>query len=139
VTDLQKLYREAILRHAAEPVGFDKPIESTHRHEADNPLCGDRIVLSLAVHDGVIEDAAFTGEACAICTASASLLCAHAIGMAATEISEQLDCLDTALRDSEGSASLGELSPLLGVRPYPGRIRCATLPWEAAAKAIRQG
>ena len=28
------------------------------------------------------------------------------------------------------------LAPLLGVRPYPSRIRCATLPWETALRAI---
>ena len=28
------------------------------------------------------------------------------------------------------------LAPLLGVRPYPTRTRCATLPWEAACKAL---
>jgi len=29
-----------------------------------------------------------------------------------------------------------DLRPLLGVRPYPSRIRCATLPWDAALKAL---
>ncbi len=29
-----------------------------------------------------------------------------------------------------------DLHPLLGVRPYPSRIRCATLPWDAALKAL---
>jgi NifU-like protein involved in Fe-S cluster formation len=28
------------------------------------------------------------------------------------------------------------LNPLLGVRPYPSRIRCATLPWTAAQRAL---
>jgi NifU-like protein involved in Fe-S cluster formation len=26
--------------------------------------------------------------------------------------------------------------PLLGVKPYPGRIHCATLPWSAATNAL---
>ena len=36
----------------------------------------------------------------------------------------------------DDSAKAEEMHALLGVRPYPSRVRCATLPWVAAVKAL---
>ena len=45
--------------------------------------------------------------------------------------------LRDALQGPDSDASLDPaLRPLLGVRPYPSRVRCATLPWKAAARAL---
>jgi nitrogen fixation NifU-like protein len=201
---LARLYREAIRAHAARPVGYRHAIDATHRHEEYNPLCGDRIEIMLRVKDGRVEEAAFDGEACAICLASASLLCSHAPGAPVSDVISMGRELQLALR-GEADSARGEsrmnpllqesaphdgapemvaaaresrmnpllqesaphdgapemvaaaresrmnpllrggagqmevpeaLQPLLGVRPYPSRVRCATLPWEAAAHAL---
>ena len=136
---LTALYRDSIRRHAAEPTGFRRPLAATHRHDAYNPLCGDRIEIGLRVADDTIEEAAFDGEACAICMASASMLCGLAPGRTVAELQALNDLLDEALTAPVGDAPPGipeELYALLGVRPYPSRIRCATLPWAAAATAL---
>jgi nitrogen fixation NifU-like protein len=39
-----------------------------------NPLCGDRVRISIALEGATIADARFTGDSCAICTASADVL-----------------------------------------------------------------
>ena len=140
--ELAQLYRDAIKRHAAEPVGYRVPIDATHRHEEYNPLCGDRIEVALIVRDGSVDAAAFDGEACAICMASASLLCSLAPGQTPPE----LRALGRLLQQSLGIPAAPDpgrdhelpcpLRPLLGVRPYPSRIRCATLPWTAAVRAL---
>lgn len=143
--DLTRLYREVIKAHAADPVGYRRIIEATHRHAAYNPLCGDRVEIALRVERDRIEAAAFDGEACAICMASASLLCSLAPGHTATGLRELSDGLNHALLDrtefNRESSQMNprlreELHPLLGVRPYPSRIRCATLPWDAALQAL---
>jgi nitrogen fixation NifU-like protein len=184
---LTTLYRDVIRRHAADPTGFRRPIEATHRHEAYNALCGDRVDITLQVGDGHVQAAAFDGEACAICLASASLLCslvpgesvegvrrmaadltavlsysvgadASAIGPAKTYPGGNApppsrmnplppDAVGDALPPSRmnpllqvGDCALPEeLRPLLGVRPYPSRVRCATLPWEAVLRALEKG
>ena len=136
MNELQALYREAIRRHASQPVGYRQAIEATHSRECSNPLCGDRVVIRLKLASGIIEEIAFDGEACAICMASASLLCEHGAGQAVGHLLERHESLRAALH---GEASMNDddpLAPLLGVRPYPSRIRCATLPWEAAVKAV---
>ena len=145
---LTALYRDSIRRHASDPIGFRRPIAATHRYEAYNPLCGDRVEIGLRVVDDTIEEAAFDGEACAICMASASLLCGLAPGRTVAALRQLSDDLHEALAAPVGGrlaadkshraqgALLQELHPLLGVRPYPSRIRCATLPWTAARQAL---
>jgi len=136
VNDLSRLYRETIMHHAHHPVGFRKAIQATHQNEQFNPLCGDRILVLLEVDGEVVKDAAFDGEACAICKASASILCEQAPGQPVEELAETQHWLATALEGEETSARHEALQPLLGVRRYPSRIRCALLPWEAMVKAL---
>ena len=132
---LAELYRQVILANAARPCGMDEDIPATHRASRNNPLCGDDIEVRFQVVDGAIRTAAFSGEACAICLASASLLCRHAPGLG----TEQLATLATGFRKALSGAS-GDcadfLAPLLGVRSYPARIACATLPWETGLAAL---
>jgi len=136
VDDLSRLYRETILRHAQHPVGFQKVIQETHRNEQFNPLCGDRILILLEIHGERVNDAAFEGEACAICKASASLLCEGAPGRSVGSMQETRQWLESALHGLEDPAGIESLQPLLGVRRYPSRIRCALLPWDALAEAL---
>ena len=159
---LAGLYREAIRRHAAQPVGFRQPIGATHRHEEYNPLCGDRVEVSLRIAGDAVAAAAFDGEACTICMASASMLCSLAPGHTTGGLMQLSEALHRALNAPVGAASAANvvgadsaanpdesrlkplpqenlpqvLQPLLGVRPYPSRIRCATLPWTAALEAL---
>lgn len=136
VDDLTRLYRETIKHHAANPVGYQREIDATHQREEYNPLCGDRILVLLRINGDLVEAAAFEGEACAICMASASLLCEYSQGQSLIRLRQLHDRLHEALADDAEPENIGELHALLGVKPYPSRIRCATLPWTAAVRAV---
>lgn len=136
IDELTALYRDTIVRHAVHPVGFEAEIEPTHRHELFNPLCGDRVEVQLRVDGDAIEAMAFRGEACAICMASASLLCQHQPGGSVAELKSAQASLRAALSDASGDVGNEPYLPLLGVRAYPSRVRCALLPWEAALEAL---
>ena len=136
INDLSRLYRETILQHAHHPIGFRKAIRETHRSEQYNPLCGDRVLLMLEMDGTMVIDAAFDGEACVICRASASLLCEQAPDRSMDELGETHRWLELALQDDEHSTGNEALLPLLGVRRYPSRVKCALLPWEALAEAF---
>ena len=136
MNDLNALYLEAIKQHAADPTGFRQEIDATHQFEEYNPLCGDRILVQLRITQELVEAAAFEGEACAICMASASLLCGNIPGKSVRHLRELHERLLTALGSDHDSDGIDPLKPLLGVRSYPSRIRCATLPWSAASKAL---
>jgi len=136
VNNLNALYREAIKQHAAHPVGYRQEIGATHQHEEYNPLCGDRILVQLRITQEQVEAAAFDGEACAICMASASLLCDNVTGNPISHMRYLHDRLLTALDSDQEIDGIDPLRPLLGVRSYPSRIRCATLPWTAARRSL---
>ncbi len=138
VDELTALYRETIVRHAVNPVGFGADIGPTHSRELFNPLCGDRIEIQLRVEGAEIEALAFTGEACAICMASASLLCEHLAGHSIAKLIEAHDWLENALMAKSEESGHEALVPLLGVRAYPSRVKCAMLPWDAAADALAE-
>ena len=137
--DPARLYRDTVMRHAQEPVGFNKPISVTHQNEQFNPLCGDRITLMLQMTGEQVLDAAFEGESCAICKASASMLCELAPGRTRTQLEGYREWLDSALAGREQPAEHTPLAALLGVRAYPSRIKCAVLPWEALRAAFGSG
>ena len=71
---MDDLYRDYILEHYRQPHNFGVLDQPSATYEGANPLCGDRITMQLAVHDGVVSDVGFTGRGCAISQASASLL-----------------------------------------------------------------
>ena len=45
--DLTKLYQETILDHHRAPRNAGRLPQPTHQAEAHNPLCGDRVVVTL--------------------------------------------------------------------------------------------
>ena len=137
VDELTQLYRQTIVHHAVNPHGFEAEIEPTHSRELFNPLCGDRIEVLMQIAADDIAAIAFRGEACAICMASASLMCVHLDGLPLTELETTHAWLEGALKGDAGQSEIEDLLPLLGVRAYPSRVRCALLPWEAARDAIR--
>lgn len=138
MSDLKRLYQERIRQHASEPSGYRQDITPTHRHEEYNPLCGDRIEIALRVEHGTIEAAAFDGEACTICMASASMLCSAAPGRQTGDLVDMQQALEAALEPNSERDPPGELAALGGVRDFPSRVRCATLPWTAARKACKE-
>jgi nitrogen fixation NifU-like protein len=142
--DLRELYRELILDHARNPRHFGKLDDVTHAAEGINPLCGDKLRLSICVdNDDNIVDASFEGSGCAISVASASLLTDIIIGLPSQKA---LDCFDAVTQrltnpnvdhDQDVGVDLDKLKALDGVREFPSRVKCATLAWHALNSAIR--
>ena len=134
--DAAILYRETILRHSRHPVGFNKPISATHEYEHFNSLCGDRVRLMLEMKNHAVVDAAFEGESCAICKASASMLCELAPGQTGKALLERHQWLASALAGEGQPVDDQPLNALLGVRAYPSRVQCALLPWQALKDSL---
>jgi len=134
--ELSDFYRDTILKHSVEPSGYKLAIEDTHQNEQYNPLCGDRVLVKLCVKDDVIEALAFEGEACAICMASASLLCEELLDQRTDVVESTHNWLEQALAEPDLGGGPARLLPLLGVRRYPSRVKCVLLPWVAAVQAL---
>ncbi len=137
--ELRALYEEVILDHNRNPRNYPKnPPGATHHAHGYNPLCGDEFTLHLRVENGVIADAGFEGAGCAISTASASLL-TEAVKGRTVEEARRLFAGTHALLTGEGAAGdIGKLKILAGVRDFPMRVKCATLPWHTLVAALDQ-
>lgn len=136
-----ELYQQVILDHNRNPRNF-RGIEGTeHACNGHNPLCGDKINVHLAIGAGdVIEDIAFTGSGCAISKASASLMTTFLKGKPVAEARVVFDEFHKMvlgeLDPQQNEHHLGKLTIFQGVREFPSRIKCASLPWHTLVCAI---
>ena len=82
----EEIYQEHVLDHYEDPYHRGPCEAATHRHEDDNPLCGDVVVIELRVNaDGIIEEAWFDGDGCCISQSAASMLVEKIEGMTVEE------------------------------------------------------
>jgi nitrogen fixation NifU-like protein len=114
-------YLATVVEHYRRPHNRRALDAPTAVHEDTNMLCGDRVRMEVAVRDGVVVDAAFAASACAIATASASLLTERVRGRAVDEA--------LALDEASVVAALGAGVPV-------ARHGCATLPWRVLRQAL---
>src|ERR1700753_2606589 len=72
---LRELYQEVILDHSRHPRHFGALEHPTHKAEGFNPLCGDRVDVTLVLDkDNRVADIKFTARGGAISRPSASLM-----------------------------------------------------------------
>ena len=138
--ELRELYQEVIFDHNRNPRNFRVMEDANRKVEGFNPLCGDRLTLYLKVKDGIIEDASFQGQGCAISTASVSLMTELVKGRTeqeAEELFEVFHKITTSQDEAVNLEELGKLAVLAGVRDYPARVKCATLAWHTLVAALK--
>ncbi len=141
--ELRELYQSVILDHNKKPRNFREPSGANRAREGHNPLCGDHVVVHLALEGDVVKDVGFQGRGCAISTASASLMTEAIKGKSvreAKDLFERFHALVTS-RPADGvdTADLGKLSVFTGVREFPMRVKCATLCWHTLCAALDGG
>lgn len=139
--DLRDLYQEVIFDHYRRPRHFGHLPQPDRVAQGHNPLCGDRVQIELALDDsGVIRDIAFSGEGCAISTASASLLTEAVKGKHIDEALALFARMHGALVDDKplDAAAAGKLCALEGVKQFPARVKCALLAWHTLRNALTQ-
>ena len=140
MSDTKQLYQEVILDHNRKPRNWGAVAHATHRAEGLNPLCGDRLELTLHVDGGVVDAIAFEGESCAICKASASMMTTAVKGKSreqAEQLVQEFRDMATGKLDVEKEPHhLGRLTIFSGVRDLPTRVKCAILPWHTLHAAF---
>jgi nitrogen fixation NifU-like protein len=139
--DLKELYRDVILDHNRSPRNFGQLDAPDSHAEGHNPLCGDRLTLSLRMDGSRIEDIRFDGKGCAISTASASLMTEAVKGKDRAAVRELFDKVHALLTrtDAVADPTLGKLAALSGVREFPARVKCASLCWHTLNAALERG
>ncbi|MFT5837105.1 MAG: nitrogen fixation NifU-like protein, partial [Candidatus Azotimanducaceae bacterium] len=130
-SDLHDLYQEIILDHNKRPRHYGALVEATHQAEGYNPLCGDKVEVYLRVEDGRIAAIQFEAASCAICKASASMMMQALSGQTLAEgesINEAVSCILKTDTETASLETQGQLAALAGVRKFPARVKCASLP-----------
>lgn len=140
MADLQELYQEVILDHNKKPRNFRNLENPTVTQEGFNPLCGDKLTLSVQLDGNVIKDIGFQGSGCAISKASASMMTVALKGKTVEEAERMFTEFHQMVKgelDPETSENvLGRLKIFAGVREFPARVKCASLSWHTAHAAL---
>ncbi|MGH8472491.1 MAG: Fe-S cluster assembly sulfur transfer protein SufU [Gammaproteobacteria bacterium] len=136
--DLKTLYQEVIIDHNRHPRNCHRLADADRVADGFNPLCGDRLTVYIKLRDGVIADAAFEGEGCAISVASASLMTEYLKGKTEAEAQAIFDRFRAlVMGDEDADTGLDKLVVLAGVKEFPARVKCATLAWHTLTAALK--
>ncbi len=106
------MYHELILDHYRDPRNWAILDPADIDHEEKNPLCGDRLRLTLRVREGIITEVGWSGEGCAISQASASMLGETLVGKSLEEAR---------------AITKEDILEMLGISLGPVRLKCALL------------
>lgn len=132
--------RELVLDHYKYPhnhglVAGDGYIS---KHMASDS-CIDDITVQLDVQDEVIRDVRFDGVACAISTASTSMMGDLLIGKTITEAKKIIDEYFKMIENKEYDADmLEEAVAFKNVYKQANRIKCATIGWNAMNELLEK-
>ena len=140
MSELSELYQQVILDHNKKPRNFHKLEAANHSAEGYNPLCGDHLTVYLNLDDDRLQDVSFEGSGCAISKAAASMMTQAVKGkskLQAEELFGEFHRMVTGELDEEVDENhLGNLKIFAGVREFPVRVKCATLPWHTLHAAL---
>jgi len=131
------LYRDVVLDHYRNPRNRGELAGCTHAADGVNPLCGDSLRVELHCTRGRIDTMRFSGDACAVTLATASMLSELVAGRDVSEIAElQRPFERLVCGEIEQHRGLGPLNALGELRRYPARRKCAQLPWATLRAAL---
>lgn len=107
------LYREIILDHSRNMRNKGLLNPNNFDHEEHNPLCGDKLHLTMQIDEhGIIQAVGWEGQGCAISQAAASMLGEKLIGMPIAEAKK----LDKQV-----------ILEMIGIPLTINRVKCALL------------
>jgi nitrogen fixation NifU-like protein len=138
--EINDLYNQIIIENSRADWNRHKVDNATVSLEGVNPSCGDDIILDLLIEDGIIEDAGFHGDGCAISRASASIMIDLVKGKTVEEAKELMNLffgmVKGEITDEEKIQQLEEAAALQGVSRMPARVKCAVLAWHTLEEAL---
>lgn len=138
--EIKDLYNQIIIENSRSNQ-HRHPVEgATISLEGVNPSCGDDITLQLRVKDGIVQEAGFIGQGCAISQASTSLMIDLIEGQPVDEAKRLaelfLKMITGEVTDDAQLEELGDAVALQGVSHMPSRVKCAVLAWHTLQEEL---
>ncbi len=144
------LYQEIIMEHyrAGEHRGIMQNADASA--DGNNPACGDKLSLYIQLRDRhpradsgslAIKSLSYDGEGCAICCASANMICEFLAGHTvdqARDLTRRFRAMVLENAPPPMEEEFEDLAALQGVRLYPMRVKCALLSWNALDIALNE-
>jgi nitrogen fixation NifU-like protein len=135
-----ELYHQAILelaKRARQARRLEAPDASV---TVDNPLCGDRVTLDLALANGRVREVGHKARGCLLCQAAAVAIAERAPGETPDALREVAGALGDAIgRAPETAGRLWpELAAFAPVHAHKSRHECVLLPFDALIRALDQ-
>ena len=132
--------REIILDNYSHP--YNKGKENTEGYikvNSNNESCIDNIDLYIKFNGNKIEDIKFDGEACAISTASTSIMIKNMIGKDISEVLNYITNFEAMLNEEEyENIDFNEAVVFDETYKQGNRKTCVTLPYTGIKKAIEE-
>jgi nitrogen fixation NifU-like protein len=131
------LYTQTVLDHHRAPRNFGALDGHSHAADGSNPLCGDTLHVELSCEGDRIRAMRFSGEACAIAIAAASMLSELVVDKSPVEVARIGSAFARLVGGEIGQdESLSHLNALGELARYPTRRKCALLAFATLRAAL---
>lgn len=132
------LKREIILDNYTNPENRGLTGNSNYlKTNTNNSSCIDNIDIEVLIEDDIIKDIKFDGEACAISTASTSIMTKELIGKSISEAEDFIKNFDNMINENDYDESLmNEAIVFDEIYKQANRKTCATLPYKGILKIL---
>lgn len=130
--------REVILEHFSNPINKEEVLDDSYKkYNTRNPNCIDNLDIYIKINNGVIEDIKFNGEACAISTASTSIMIKNLIGKTISDAKNYINNFNNMIEEVEYDEEvLKEGIVFNEVYKQNNRKNCVLLPYKGIIKAL---
>ena len=136
----QEIKREIIMENYLHPHNKETTNDGEYlKVNSKNESCIDNIDLQILIKSGRIKDIKFNGEACAISTASTSIMIKELIKKTIPEALDFIHDFEAMINENEyNKEKLGEASVFDDIFKQKNRKNCATLPYKGMIKALEE-
>ncbi len=132
--------REIILDNYSNP--FNKVTEEVPgylKENSRNESCIDNIDLYIDIQNDKINDIKFSGEACAISTASTSIMIKNLIGKSISDALKYMEEFDNMLEEKDFDSDIvGEAQVFDETYKQINRRTCVILPYKGIKRALKE-
>jgi nitrogen fixation NifU-like protein len=131
--------REILLKHSRSSANGAFPSTFHFAAQMTNPLCGDHVEIRLRAEEQQILELGHKASACAIGSASASLVAEKLKGYTLDDVQNLTDLFINSISeapDQPWPEALDDFRCFEHLRSNPSRRMCAALPWLVLKSAL---
>ena len=134
----EHLKRSIMIEHYQNPLNRGLTNDSSYKKvNMDSKTCIDNLTFEYKIEDGVITDAHFDGEACAISTSSASIMTEMVKGKTVDKAKELITNYENMINEKPYDEKILEDAIVYNeIYKQPNRKKCALLPYEGLKKVL---